>query len=159
MPASLLSLFVTSYAEPRHWHAIRLRIVEELAWQNGSRFYLLIYSIGTNSSMARVSDRELVSSFLTAASRLAYARIQAICQNLASDFEDIPADPRFPVRCAGAKHSAMLCLVCVALSCCLSFSLLLALIRILTWSLSKSSQLADTTQGLILRTADPHGIG
>ena len=78
----------------------RLRIVEELAWLNGSRFYLVVQHLSAED-MSRHADQHLLAAFLTATSRLAYGRIQETCHVLAADMDEIAAVPKFTIRCAG----------------------------------------------------------
>lgn len=86
----------------------RLRITEELAWQNGSRLYAIIYHMSSSTSQSTQADCNLVSAFLTATSQLAFVRIDETCRVLAADCEDIAATPKFAIRCAGRQFCSCL---------------------------------------------------
>lgn len=83
--------------------------MEDLAWQNGSRFYAILYQMGTHSDMTAHENQHLASSFLTTTSALAFSRIQEVCRALAGKVEDIASTPSFACRCSG-KISAGWCM-------------------------------------------------
>ena len=96
----------------------RLRTVEELAWMNGSRFYTLCQHISVDISSSMAADRQMLSAFLTATSRLAFTHIDETCRMLALDIEAIGSTPKFAIRCAG-KLSSATALLAVYECCCL----------------------------------------
>ena len=77
--------------------------MEDLAWQNGSRFFTIMHHVGGGAGMITSGDRKLATAFLTATSRMDFMRIGEICHLLATEMDEIASTSNFSIKCAGEK--------------------------------------------------------